>query len=99
MTDYNEYANYRPLETGNAGLALTFLLIGVGAGALIALLLAPKTGKQMRRSLKRKYEDAREVFDDLSDQASDVWDRGTEYAGAVKDKVAPIGKAINKVKR
>ncbi len=98
MTDYEQF-DYRPLDRSNVGLALTFLFLGMGAGALAALLFAPKSGKQMRRSLKRKYEDAREVIDDLTDQAGDMWDKGTEYAGTVKEKVAPIGKAIGKVKR
>jgi gas vesicle protein len=99
MTDYQNYG-YRPLETSsNIGLALAFLFIGLSAGAAVALLLAPKTGKQMRRTLKRKYEDAREVFEDLSDQASDMIEKGTEYAESMKSRVAPIGKAINKARR
>ena len=38
---------YETSERSTAGTAVTFLMIGIGAGALIALLLAPKTGKQM----------------------------------------------------
>jgi len=82
------------MKDRNFGMALTFLCVGLGVGALTALMLAPRTGKQLRRSLKRCYEDAREVFKDFSDQASEAWDRGTEYAGAMREKVAPIGKAM-----
>ena len=53
----------------NVSTAVTFLLIGVGIGAATALLLAPKTGKQMRKDLRRGYDDAREKISDLSDDA------------------------------
>jgi gas vesicle protein len=35
---------YESSRDSNVGTAVTFLLIGLGAGALTALLLAPKTG-------------------------------------------------------
>ena len=40
---------YESSENSNIGTAITFLLIGLGAGALTGLLLAPKAGKQLRR--------------------------------------------------
>ena len=58
--------NYESSDKSTAGTAVTFLLIGLGAGALVALLLAPKTGKQMRRDLRRKYDDVRETVEDLA---------------------------------
>ncbi len=94
MTDYE---SYREMPAGNiAGWALTFLFIGMGAGALLGLLFAPKTGKQMRRTLRRHYQDARDVIEDWGDQAGDVLEKGAGYANAVKDRVAPIGKVILK---
>jgi len=45
---------YETSEGGSVNIAITFLLIGLGAGALTALLLAPKTGKQMRRDIARR---------------------------------------------
>jgi gas vesicle protein len=81
---------------GGLGVAFTFLFIGLGAGALIGVLMAPKTGKQMRRSLRRRYEDAREAVGDLGDQAGDVLERGAGYANAVRERVEPIGRVINK---
>ena len=96
MTDYEHIGDYQPAEKSSVGLALTCLFIGLGAGALLGLLFAPKTGKQMRRALRRKYEDARDVFEDLSDQASSVIEKGGEWANAAKEKVAPLGKAIRR---
>lgn len=96
MTDYERYGDYQAAERSHFGLALTFLFIGLGAGALVGLLFAPKSGKQIRRTLKRKYEDARDVLEELGEQAGDVIDKGAGYANAVKDRVAPIGKVVMK---
>jgi gas vesicle protein len=81
---------YESSEGSNAGTAIVFLLIGLGAGALAGLLLAPKTGKQLRRDLKRGYEDAKDAIDDWTDEARerrdassrahDLADRGRDIA-------------------
>jgi gas vesicle protein len=82
------------------GTAVTFLLIGLGAGALIGLLFAPKSGKQMRKELKRRYEDARETIDDWKDDvqevAEDALKRGSEFAGEVRDRVSPLAKSLRR---
>jgi gas vesicle protein len=91
-------------EGSNAGTAVTFLLIGLGAGALAGLLLAPKTGKQLRRDLKRGYEDARDTLDEWTEEAKDrvrdtkdrVADRGVEIAEGIREKVEPLRRAINR---
>jgi gas vesicle protein len=75
-----------------SGYGLTILFIGLAAGALIALLLAPQTGKQMRKTLRRRYEDARDTMGDFSDQASDWIEKGSEFADKAKSKVAPLAK-------
>ena len=59
-------------ESGsNVGTAITFLLIGLGAGAVVGMLFAPKAGRQMRRDLRRGYDNARETLDDWKDTARD----------------------------
>jgi len=73
---------------------LIMLSIGLAAGALIALVLAPESGKQMRKTLRRKYEDARDAVEDLGDQASDWIERGSELADKAKSTVAPLRKAV-----
>ena len=46
--------NYESSDQGSqVGTAVTFLLIGLGIGAAAALLLAPKTGKQFRKDIRR----------------------------------------------
>jgi len=85
---------------GNVGTAITFLLIGLGAGAIVGMLFAPKPGRQMRRDLRRGYENARETFDDLResarDFAEDAVERGSEFAEELRDRVRPLSKAIRR---
>lgn len=93
--------NYESSEdSGNIGTALTFLLIGLGAGALVGLMYAPKTGRQMRKELRKKYETARETLDDWKDQAreaaEDAIDRGAEIAEEVRERVTPLTKAVRR---
>ncbi len=79
-----------------SALGLTMLCVGLALGALTALLLAPKTGKQMRKTLRRKYEDARDTVEDLGDQASDWVDKGSDWAEKAKQRVAPFSKSFRR---
>jgi gas vesicle protein len=105
--DLMRSGRYESSQGGNVGTAVTFLLIGLGAGALVGLLLAPKTGKQLRRDLQRGYEDAKETLGDWADEARDrvreagdrvrdVASRGVEIADDLRDKVEPLRRAINR---
>jgi gas vesicle protein len=93
-----EQDNYES-EGSSAVLGFALLLIGFAAGAIVAALMTPKTGKQMRRELRRKIDDAREAMedwsehaDDLRERASDLADKAGEWAGAAREKVAPFAK-------
>jgi gas vesicle protein len=94
-------------DSGSVGTAVTFLLIGLGAGALAGLLLAPKTGKQMRRDLQRGFDDAKDTLGDWADTAKehvreagdrvrDVASRGVDLADDLREKVEPLRRAINR---
>ena len=98
---------YESSEEGHVGTAITFLLIGLGAGTLLGLLMAPKSGKLLRRDLRRGYEDARESLGDWADEAKehvrdagdrlrDVASRGVEIAEDLRDKVEPLRRVINR---
>ena len=99
--------SYESSEGSHVGTAVTFLLIGLGAGALAGLLLAPKAGKQFRRDLRRGYEDARETIDDWTEEAKGrvrdakervrtAADRGVEIADGIREKVEPLRRAITR---
>lgn len=102
---------YESSEGSNVGTAITFLLIGLGAGALAGLLLAPKSGKALRRDLQRGYDDAKDTLEEWADEAKtrvrdagdrvrDVASRGAEIAEdlreAAKERVEPLRRAINR---
>jgi gas vesicle protein len=89
-SDFEPNGEEQESESGSLGMGLTMLFIGLAAGALIALLLTPKTGKQMRRTLRRKYEDAREVMEDIGEQAGDWIDKGSDWADKAKSKMPPL---------
>ncbi|HUI82629.1 MAG TPA: YtxH domain-containing protein [Candidatus Binatia bacterium] len=94
-SEYASEGNYRS-SNRNISMGLTMLFVGLAIGALTALLLAPKTGKQMRRSLRRKYQDARDAMDDLTDQASDWMDKGSDWAEKAKSRVSPFAKPFRR---
>jgi gas vesicle protein len=108
MADYKRFGLFEGSDRGaQIGTALTFLFIGLGVGALSALLFAPQSGKQTRKQLRRRYEDALDTVEDWSDQAGDMLgkgvdyakdakDRGAEYVSKAAEKVAPIAKAIRR---
>ena len=98
---------YESSDSSTIGTAVTFLLIGIGAGALAALVLAPKTGKQFRRDLKRGYEDAKETVQDWTEEAKDrardvtervrdVAERGASFAEDLREKAEPLRRVINR---
>jgi gas vesicle protein len=87
-------------SSGNVGTAITFLLIGLGAGAVVGMLFAPKAGRQMRKDLRKGYDTARETLDDWKDTAKDfaedAIERGSDFADDLRDRVKPLAKAIRR---
>ncbi len=59
-----------------------WLVIGAAIGAGIALLYAPKTGKETRKYLRRKAEDVRETLEETGGQIRDTL---VETGGTVLD--------------
>ena len=92
--------NYEASQGSQVGTAITFLLIGLGAGALVGMLFAPKAGKQMRKELRKKYEDARETIEDwksdAQEAAEDVLERGAELADELRERVTPLAKNLRR---
>jgi gas vesicle protein len=88
---FKSFGDYRASDRSSVGTAVTFLFIGLGAGALAALLFAPQSGKQTRRLLKRKYDDA---VGEIGERTDEWIEKGTEWARdakeAAEEKIAPL---------
>ncbi len=93
LSDYERIGDYQASDHGRAAVGLTFLLVGLGLGALAALIFAPQSGRMTRRLLRRKYEEAREALQDLTERAGQIVERGAEWASAAREKVSPIGRS------
>jgi hypothetical protein len=71
----------------NSSVRLTYLLVGGGIGAIIALLLAPKPGYELRKeiadSTRKGIDRSREAARRLSDKASEYYDGGHGAAAPI----------------
>jgi len=92
--------DYEASDKSTLGIAITFLLIGLGAGALAALLFAPKAGKHLRKELRRTYDEAREAVEDFTedarDRVNDVMGRGADWVETAREKVEPLRSAVRR---
>src|SRR4026208_1550816 len=74
---------------------LTFLLIGAGIGAALALLLAPKSGRELRGDIA---DYTKRGVDAAGEQARVIGERATELYGTAATKAsAAYGTAANRV--
>jgi len=102
MSDFAIYDEQPSPQRGGVTLGLALLCLGLAAGALTALLVAPQSGRQLRRQLRRRYEDARDVIDDWSEHASDWVERGSDWADKASDwadKAKERGQPVSKAFR
>jgi gas vesicle protein len=85
---------------GTVGTALTFLLIGLGVGAAVGLLLAPKAGRQLRKDLRRSYDDALETASDWRDEVKDRFEevvkKSTDFAEEVRARAEPLSDLLRR---
>ena len=82
------------------GTSVTFLLIGLGVGAALGLLFAPKAGRSMRKDLRRSYEDALDTISDWTDEAKDRFDealeKGSDFADELRAKAEPLTEMLRR---
>jgi gas vesicle protein len=64
-----------------------FFLTGAAVGAAVALVLAPKSGAQTRRDIRRVSKKAINQFDDLQSDVRDQISEGYEQVLNVFDNV------------
>ena len=78
---------------------LTYLLIGGGIGAVIALLFAPKSGTELREDIadatRKGLEKSKEAASQLQERAGEYYEVGRERASELyqtaQDKAGEIG--------
>lgn len=89
MNEYERYGEYSQQSSegggSNAGVAIKFLLIGVGVGAATALLFAPMSGREVRNAIAHG---CRTAFNGLSQQTRNLRDRGSNLLGFNRRKAA-----------
>jgi gas vesicle protein len=80
------------MSDDNGGSKLAFFLAGAGIGAILALLFAPKSGRETRDFLTQKAGEGRDYLTtksrELREQAEDLVDKGKERLTKQKEKVA-----------
>jgi gas vesicle protein len=64
------------MATNNNANSLVWFLAGAAAGAAVALLYAPQSGRQSRKFIRKSAESGRET---LAGAGKDILDRGREY--------------------
>lgn len=90
MNDYKKYGEYSRQSSSSGqscGLGLGFFALGAGIGALISLLFAPLSGREMRTEIANKFGIVRRG---VSEQTSRLRQRSSQIAGQGREKVVPM---------
>jgi gas vesicle protein len=79
--------DYRRDSGDNISARLTYLLIGGGIGAILALLFAPKSGHELRGDIA---DATRKGIDRSREAAQQLGDRAGEYYEATRGRAAEL---------
>jgi gas vesicle protein len=79
--------DYRRDSGDNISARLTYLLIGGGIGAILALLFAPKSGQELRGDIA---EATRKGIDRSREAAQQLGDRAGEYYETTRERAADL---------
>ncbi len=84
----------------NAVKVWAAFMVGVAAGAAVALLYAPQTGEKTRRQLRRNLEDAGDYIKDAADTVSDHAEKYVKRGrSVVEDVVDSASSAVTAAKK
>jgi gas vesicle protein len=81
------YDEYRRDSGDGVSTRLTYLLIGGGIGAILALLFAPKSGHELRGDIA---DATRKGIDRSREAAQQLGDRAGEYYEATRGRAAEL---------
>jgi len=79
--------NNNDRDGSNAATKLTYLIIGGGIGAVLALLFAPKSGVELREDIA---DATRKGIEKSKEAAAQLQDRAGEYYEATREKAADL---------
>jgi len=75
----------------NVGSKVTYFLVGLGVGALVGILFAPKSGEETRDFLAKKADEGKDYAQkkarELRERADELIERSKEVAGRQKDSI------------
>lgn len=78
----------------NVGSKVTYFLVGLGVGALVGVLFAPKSGEETRAYLTNKADEGRDYAQkkarELRERADDLIERGKDAATRSKDSITAV---------
>ncbi len=92
--------DYRRDSSDNISTRLTYLLIGGGIGAVLALLFAPKSGHELRGDIadatRKGIDRSREAATQLGDRAGEYYEttreRASELYSTASEKVGEVAR-------
>ena len=86
------YDEYRRESGDGISTRLTYLLIGGGIGAILALLFAPKSGHELRGDIadatRKGIDRSREAAQQLGDRAGEYYEATRSRAGELYSQAA-----------
>ena len=95
--------DYRRDSGDNISTRLTYLLIGGGIGAILALLFAPKSGEELRGDIadatRKGIDRSREAAQQLSDRAGEYYEATRERASELYSQAAEKAGDVAKTAR
>ncbi|HUK30193.1 MAG TPA: YtxH domain-containing protein [Candidatus Acidoferrum sp.] len=75
----------------NTGSKISYFMVGLGVGALLGILFAPKSGEETREYLSQKAEEGKEYAQrkarELKERAEDLIERSKSVASRQKDSI------------
>ncbi len=76
----------------NGGSRISYFMVGLGIGALIGILFAPKSGDETREYLTKKADEGRDYAQrkarELRERADELIERGKDVATRKKDSIS-----------
>ena len=76
----------------NGGSKVSYFLVGMGIGALLGILFAPKSGEETREYLTRRADEGKDYAQrkarELRERADELIERSKEVAVKQKDSIS-----------